>query len=179
MAGEIATRRLSLEFWAIVGAAVTLLMAIIGIAALVLTVAGWHREDIRSLDAKLSAEIKALDVKLSGEIKALDVKLSGEIKALDAKLSAEIKALDAKLSGELNALDAKLSAELNALDAIVAAIDKRLAVVESHVLGMRSIDEGGRPEETQALQRGSTPEKPATSLVLRHSLVTELRLIPG
>ena len=161
MAGEIATRRLSLEFWAIVGAAVTLLMAIIGIAALVLTVAGWHREDIRSLDAKLS----------------------GEIKALDLKLSAEIKALDAKLSAEIKALDAKLSAELRALDAIVAAIDKRLAVVESHVLGMQSIDEGGRPEETQALQRGSTPEERTASLALhtphRHSLVTELRLVPG
>lgn len=107
MAGEIAVRRLSPEFWAIVGSAVTLLVALIGLAALVLTVAGWHREDIRSVDAKLSSEIKALDVTLSGEIKALGAK--------------------------------------------VAAIDKRLAVVESHVLGMRSFGEGDHPEETQAL----------------------------
>ena len=82
-------------------------MAVLGIAALVLTVAGWHREDIRALDAKLSGEIKALDAKLSGEIKALGAK--------------------------------------------VALIDKRLAVVESHVLGNRSIVEGGSLEETQAL----------------------------
>ena len=118
MAGEIAVRRLSPEFRAVIGSAVTLLMALLGIAALVLTVAGWHREDIRSLDTRLSGEIRALDTKLSGEIKALDAKLSGEIKALGAK---------------------------------VALIDKRLAVVESHVLGNRSIVEGGSLEETQAL----------------------------
>ena len=60
MAGEIAVRRLSPEFWAVIGSAVTLLMAVLGIAALVLTVAGWHREDIRALDVKLSGEVKAL-----------------------------------------------------------------------------------------------------------------------
>ena len=96
MAGEIAVRRLSPEFWAVIGSAVTLLVALLGIAALVLTVAGWYREDIRALDAKLSGEIKALGAK-------------------------------------------------------VALIDKRLAVVESHVLGNRSIVEGGSLEETQAL----------------------------
>lgn len=118
MAGEIAVRRLSPEFWAIVGTAVTVVMASIGIAALVLTVGGWHREDIRSVDAKLSGEIRALDAKLSGEIRALDAKLSGEIRALDAK---------------------------------VATIDKRLAVVESHVLGRRPTVEGEPSDETQTL----------------------------
>ena len=104
-------RRLSAEFWAIVGSAVTLLMAFVGIAALILTVAGWIREDMLSMDVKISD----LDTKLSGEINALDTKLSGEIKALDTKLGGEIRNVDAK----------------------VATIDKRLAVVESHVLDMR------------------------------------------
>ena len=104
-------RRLSPEFWAIIGSAVTLLVASIGIAALILTVAGWIREDMRSMDFKIGA----LDTKMSGEIKALDTKLSGEIKALDTKLSGEIRKLDAK----------------------VVVIDKRLAVVESHVLDIR------------------------------------------
>ena len=96
MAGEIAVRKLSPEFWAIVGTAVTLVIGLIGMAALLLTVAGWHREDIRLLDANLSAEIRALDAK-------------------------------------------------------VATIDKRLAVVESHVLGTRSIAEGEPADETQTL----------------------------
>ncbi len=96
MAGEIAVRTLSPEFWAIIGSAVTLIMALIGMAAMVLTVAGWHREDIRSVEAKLSGEIRALDTK-------------------------------------------------------VATIDKRLAVVESHVLRRRSIVEGEPSDETQTL----------------------------
>ena len=137
-------RRLSAEFWAIVGSAVTLLMAFVGIAALILTVAGWIREDMLSmdvkisdLDTKLSGEINALDTKLSGKIGALDAKLSGEIRALDTKLSGEINALDTKLSGEIKALDTKLGGEIRNVDAKVATIDKRLAVVESHVLDMR------------------------------------------
>ena len=72
MAGEIAVRRLSPEFWAIVGSAVTLLMALIGIAALVLTIAGWHREDIRSVEAR----VNGLETRLSGDIKALDTKIA-------------------------------------------------------------------------------------------------------
>ena len=114
MAGENAVRRLSPEFWAIVGSAITLLMALIGIAALVLTVAGWLREDLRSVDAR----VNGLETRLSGDIKALDSSLSGEITALDTK---------------------------------IATIDKRLAVVESHVLGMRSIVEGEHSDETQTL----------------------------
>ena len=103
MAGEIAVRRLSPEFWAIVGAAVTLLMAFIGIAALVLTIAGWLREDIRSVNARVDG---------------LETRLSGEIRSLDAK---------------------------------VAKIDKRLAVVESHVLGRRPLVQGESSDETQTL----------------------------
>ena len=114
MAGEIAVRRLSPEFWAIVGSAVTLLMALVGIAALVLTIAGWLREDIRSVDAR----VDGLETRLSGEIKTLDANLSGEIRLLDAK---------------------------------VAKIDKRLAVVESHVLGKRPLVEGELSDETQTL----------------------------
>ena len=115
-------RKLSPEFWAVIGSAVTLLMAVVGTAALILTVAGWIREDMRSMDIKLGG----LDTRLSGEIRALDTKLSGEINALDAKLSREINALDAKLSGEIGKLDEK-----------IGLLDKRLAVVESHVLDMR------------------------------------------
>jgi len=121
MAGEIAVRRLSPEFWAIVGLAVTLLMAFLGIAALVLTIAGWLRDDIRSVDARVDG--------------------------LETRLSVEIKALDANLSGEIRSLNAKVAK----LDAKVAKIDKRLAVVESHVLGKRPLVEGEPSDETQTL----------------------------
>lgn len=93
MAVESPIRRLSPEFWAIVGSAVTLSMGFVGIAALVLTVTGWIREDMRSMDAR----IVSLDTRLSGEIKELAIK--------------------------------------------VANVDKRLAVVESHVLDARRIEQ--------------------------------------
>ena len=79
MAGEIAVRRLSPEFWAVIGSAVTLLMALIGIAALNLTVAGWLREDIRSVDDR----VNGLETRLSGEIRALDTKVA----AIDKRLA--------------------------------------------------------------------------------------------
>ena len=155
MADESLVRKLSPEFWAIIGAGVTLLVAIVGIAALILTVAGWIREDMQAmdarighLDAKLSAEIRALDTKLSAEIRVLDAKLSAEIRALDAKLSDKISALDAKLSGEISALDSKLSGEMREIDGKVAVIDKRLAVVESHVLDARRIVHAEPAENT-------------------------------
>ena len=100
MAVESPIRRLSPEFWAIVGSAVTLSMGFVGIAALVLTVTGWIREDMRSMDAR----IVSLDTKLVG----LDTRLSGDIKVLANK---------------------------------VANVDKRLAVVESHVLDARRIEQ--------------------------------------
>ena len=104
-------RKLSPEFWAVIGSAVTLLVAVVGTAALILTVAGWIREDMRSMDIKLGG---------------LNTRLSGEIRALDTKLSREINVLDTKLSGEIRKLDEK-----------IGILDKRLAVVESHVLDMR------------------------------------------
>ncbi len=124
MATDSIARMLSPEFWAIIGSAVTLLVAIVGVAALILTVAGWIREDIRSMDARLGG----LDSRMSSEIKAIDTKLSKEIRAIDTKLSKEIRAIDTSLRGEFGKIDSK-----------VAVIDKRLAVVESHVLAARRI----------------------------------------
>ena len=147
MAGEFEVRKLTPEFWAIVGSAIALLAGLIGIAALLLTVAGWIRDDMQSMGTR----IDGLDTRLTGEIKALDAKLTGEIKALDTRLTGEIKALDIKLTGEIKALDTKLTGEIKALVGKVGALDKRLAVVESHVLESRRnvhIETKGR---TQAL----------------------------
>lgn len=54
MACEIAVRSLSPEFWAVIGSAVTFLMALIGIATLNLKVAGRLRQDIRSVDDRVN-----------------------------------------------------------------------------------------------------------------------------
>ena len=66
-------------------------------------------------------------------MRSMDIKLGG----LDTRLSGEIRALDTKLSREINALDTKLSGEIRKLDEKIGILDKRLAVVESHVLDMR------------------------------------------
>ena len=79
------------EFWTIIG-------TLVAMGALILTVTGWLREDIRDLGAGLNA--------LQGEVNALAVGL----KALEVK---------------------------------VDTIDRRLAVVESHVLGIASADRKG------------------------------------
>ena len=100
MAVESPLRRFSPEFWAIVATAVTLLVALVGNAALNLTVAGWIREDMRSMDAR---------------IVSLDVRLSGDINELASK---------------------------------VADLDKRLAVVESHVLDARGIVQADPSDKT-------------------------------
>ena len=76
------------EFWTIIGTSVAM-------GALILTVTGWLREDIRDLGAGLSA-------------------LRGEV----SELAVGLKALEVK----------------------VDTIDRRLAVVESHVLGVASAD---------------------------------------
>ena len=62
----IGGRRLSPEFWAIVGSAITLLVGLIALAALMLTVSGWLREDIRALDTKLDAKVNMLQSDLTG-----------------------------------------------------------------------------------------------------------------
>ena len=71
MASEstIEGRRLSPEFWAIVGTGITVVMGLIALAALILTVAGWHREDIRAL----GDEIRQLDAKVAGIDKRLAI----------------------------------------------------------------------------------------------------------
>ena len=68
MASEttIGGRRLSPEFWAIIGSAITLLVGLIALAALMLTVSGWLREDIRAIDTKLDAKVNMLQSDLTG-----------------------------------------------------------------------------------------------------------------
>lgn len=53
MACEIAVRSLSPVLWAVIVSTITLLMAIIGLAAVILTAAGSLREEIRSVGAGL------------------------------------------------------------------------------------------------------------------------------
>ena len=80
MASETAIepRRLSPEFWAILGSAITLVVGLIGIAALILTVSGWHREDIRDLGAEieqLDAKVDQIDTRLA----VVEVRISAAV----------------------------------------------------------------------------------------------------
>ena len=87
--------RPSFGFRTIIGTSVAMGALIVAVGALILTVTGWLREDIRDLGAGLNA-------------------LRGEV----YELSVGLKALEVK----------------------VDTIDRRLAVVESHVLGVASAD---------------------------------------
>ena len=117
--------RRSSEFWAIVGSA-------IAIGALILTVSGWQRSDIREL---------------RGDIRGVDSNLRGEIATLETNLRGEIATLETNLRGELQAVEEKLSSKIESLQEGQALIGARLAVVESHVLGASSLARSGTGSE--------------------------------
>lgn len=112
-ASAIKPRRSS-EFWAIVGSATA-------IGALILTVSGWQRSDIREL--------------------------RGEIRSVDSNLRGELASLETNLRSELQAVEDKLSSKIESLQEGQALIGARLAVVESHVLGASSVARSGTGPE--------------------------------
>ena len=128
--------RRSSEFWAIVGSA-------IAIGALILTVSGWQRSDIR----ELRGDIRGVDSNLRGEIATLETNLRGEIATLETNLRGEIATLETNLRGELQAVEVKLSSKIESLQEGQALIGARLAVVESHVLGASSVARSGNGPE--------------------------------
>ncbi len=150
--------RRSSEFWAIVGSA-------IAIGALILTVSGWQRSDIRELrgdirgvDSNLRGEIATLETNLRGEIATLEINLRGEIATLETNLRSEIvtlgtnlrgeiATLETNLRGELQTVEEKLSSKIESLQEGQALIGARLAVVESHVLGASSLARSGTGSE--------------------------------
>ena len=104
------------EFWTIIG-------TLVAMGALILTVTGWLREDIRGLGAGLNV--------LQGEVNALAIGLNalrGEVNVL----AVGLKALEVKVD--------KIDRRVDTIDRRVGTIDRRLAVVESHVLGLASAD---------------------------------------
>ena len=98
---------------------------------------------------KLSAEffaIVAIGVTVLGQAAWLDGKierLDGKIERLGAELRSEIREIRSEIRDVRDALGAKIEA----LQAGQASLDKRLAVVESHVLGRpHDFPTEGRPE---------------------------------
>ena len=73
---------------------------------------------IDALDKKLTGEIKTV----REEIKTLDTKLTGQIQALDADLTGQIQALDAKLTGEIQTVDGRVTQIFGFLIALIALI---------------------------------------------------------
>ena len=134
-ASAIKPRRSS-EFWAIVGSA-------IAIGALILTVSGWQRSDIR----ELRGEIRSVDSNLRGDMATLETNLRGELASLETNLRGELASLETNLRSELQAVEEKLSSEIESLQEGQALIGARLAVVESHVLGASSVARSGTGSE--------------------------------
>ncbi|MDE0005133.1 MAG: hypothetical protein OXQ29_20780 [Rhodospirillaceae bacterium] len=91
---------------------------------------------------KLSAEFFAI-VAIGVTVLAQAAWLDGKIERLDGK----IERLGAELRSEIRDVRDDLGAKIEALQAGQASLDKRLAVVESHVLGLpQGFPTEGRPE---------------------------------
>ncbi|MDE0005134.1 MAG: hypothetical protein OXQ29_20785 [Rhodospirillaceae bacterium] len=91
---------------------------------------------------KLSAEFFAI-VAIGVTVLAQAAWLDGKIERLGAELRSEIREIRFEIRDVRDALGAKIEA----LQAGQASLDKRLAVVESHVLGLpHDFPTEGRPE---------------------------------
>ncbi|MDE0005135.1 MAG: hypothetical protein OXQ29_20790 [Rhodospirillaceae bacterium] len=84
--------------------------------------------------------------KLSAEFFAI-VAIGVTVLAQAAWLDGKIERLGAELRSEIRDVRTDLGAKIEALQAGQASLDKRLAVVESHVLGLpHDFPTEGRPE---------------------------------
>ncbi len=110
------THRASPEFWTIVG-------TLVAMGALILTVTGWLREDIRDVSAGLKA--------LEGQVNALAV----GFEALEVKVDMLDKRVE-KIERRVETIERRVET----IERRVETMDSRLAVVERHVLGIASVD---------------------------------------
>lgn len=85
----------------------------------------------------------SLVVWLDGKFEQLDAKFEDRFEKLDAKFERRFE----KLHRKIEDLGAELRSDISVLRAGQASLDKRLAVVESHVLG---IPQSARPENLAA-----------------------------
>ena len=84
---------------------------------------------------------------LDGKIERLGAELRSEIRDVRDDLGSEIRAVRDDLGSEIRDVRDDLGAKIEALHAGQASLDKRLAVVESHVLGLpHDFPAEGRPE---------------------------------
>lgn len=109
----VPARRLSAEFVAIVAVGVSVLLAVFAQAA-------W-------LDGKFE--------RIDASFERLDARFTAKFERLDAKFTARFEQLDARFTARFEQLDARFTVKIEALQVGQASLDKRLAVVESHVLG--------------------------------------------
>ena len=99
---------------------------------------------------KLSAEFFAI-VAIGVTVLAQAAWLDGKIERLGAELRSEIRSeireVRVDLGAEIREVREDLGAKIEALQAGQVSLDKRLAVVESHVLGLpHDFPTEGRPE---------------------------------
>ena len=110
---------------------------------------------------KLSAEFFAI-VAIGVTVLAQAAWLDGKIERLGAELRSEIRDVRDDLGSEIRDMRDDLGAKIEALHAGQASLDKRLAVVESHVLCLpRGFPAEGRPEPATSLPPPRSADLPA------------------
>ena len=62
------------------------------------------RQEIHSLEEKVSLRFEALEERMRLQFEALEIKLTGQINALDTKFTGQINALDTKFTGQITQL---------------------------------------------------------------------------
>ncbi len=151
-------RRISTEFVALMSFAVASVVALLSLVV-------WLDGKFEQFDAKFVGKFEQFDAKFEGKFEQFDAKFEGKFEQLDAKFEGKFEQFDAKIEGRFEQFDAKferrfeklhrkiedlgaeLRSDISVLRAGQGSLDKRLAVVESHVLGM---PQSARPENLAA-----------------------------
>ncbi len=98
VAAHPTTRRLSAEFWAILGATGTMLTVTVTLAAFILSNQNNAAEDRRSMREEIQS--------IRGEIHALRSDIQSEIRSLRTEFQTEIRALRSEVRDEISSLRA-------------------------------------------------------------------------
>ena len=129
-------RRISTEFVALMTFTVTFVVALLSLVV-------WLDGKFEQFDAKFEGKFEQFDAKFEGRFEQFDAKIEGRFEQFDAKFERRFE----KLHRKIEDLGAELRSDISVLRAGQASLDKRLAVVESHVLG---IPQSARPENLAA-----------------------------
>ena len=76
----------------------------VAVIAVVVTLVGGVREDLRGFRAEMNSRMDSLDAELNSRMDGLDAELNGRMDSLGAELNSRMDSLDARLRNVENAL---------------------------------------------------------------------------